>query len=69
MVTPEEDIKISKIYTYSCAGTGGHSEKVVFYAPDEFTDVNGKKHKNGIPAIKMFGYLEEKNKRMYSFLR
>jgi hypothetical protein len=29
--TPNQDIGVNRIYTYSCAGTGGHSEFVAFY--------------------------------------
>ncbi len=30
-ITPAHDTNVSKMYTYSCAGTGGHSEWVAFY--------------------------------------
>lgn len=30
-ITPSRDIHVSKMYTYSCTGTGGHSEYVAFY--------------------------------------
>jgi hypothetical protein len=30
-ITPYHDLNISKIYTYPCPGTGGHSESVAFY--------------------------------------
>jgi len=30
-ITPDQTINVSKMYTYSCAGTGGHSEYVAFY--------------------------------------
>jgi len=114
--TPRKDIKIEKVYTCSCPGTGGHSEFIEFFYPNgtslgnaswngykgdwhnitfdepielegnqtynyilktgsypqiihsdrvetpdgiitchEFIDVNGRKHKNWIPAIKFFG--------------
>ena len=29
--TPKCDITVHQIYTYPCAGTGGHSERVIFY--------------------------------------
>ncbi len=28
--TPKHDIEVHQIYTYPCAGTGGHSERVIF---------------------------------------
>ncbi len=30
-ITPSHDVYVTKMYTYSCAGTGGHSEEAVFY--------------------------------------
>ncbi|MHC1611312.1 MAG: hypothetical protein ACXQTW_06945 [Candidatus Methanospirareceae archaeon] len=118
--TPRKDIKIKKVYTCPCPGTGGHSEFIEFFYPDgtslgnaswngykgdwhnitfdepielegnqtynyilktgsypqiihsdrvetpdgiitcyEFIDVNGRKHKNWIPAIKFFGETTE----------
>ena len=30
-ITPSHDVYVSKMYTYPCAGTGGHSEYVRFY--------------------------------------
>jgi len=30
-ITPNQTIEVSKMYTYSCAGTGGHSEYAAFY--------------------------------------
>ena len=30
-ITPNQTINVSKMYTYPCTGTGGHSEYVVFY--------------------------------------
>jgi len=32
--TPRKDIKIKKVYTCSCPGTGGHSEFIEFFCPD-----------------------------------
>ena len=29
--TPKRNITVQQMYTYPCAGTGGHSERVVFY--------------------------------------
>jgi hypothetical protein len=113
-ITPSYNISVSKLYTYPCPGTGGHTEyieisnksgiiatgrwegysgdwhNISFYAPfvldagevynytiktgsypqihhnrtlqtengwincTEFTDVNGKRYDNWIPAIKLF---------------
>jgi PKD repeat protein len=30
-ITPNQDINVSKLYTYPCAGTGGHTESVRIY--------------------------------------
>jgi len=30
-ITPSHDVYVTKMYTYPCAGTGGHSEEVAFY--------------------------------------
>jgi parallel beta-helix repeat protein len=30
-ITPNADITVSKLYTYSCAGTGGHTESIKLY--------------------------------------
>jgi len=30
-MTPSHDVYVTKMYTYPCAGTGGHSEEVAFY--------------------------------------
>jgi hypothetical protein len=30
-ITPTQTITVSKLYTYPCAGTGGHSEHVIFW--------------------------------------
>jgi len=32
--TPNRELNISRMYTYPCPGTGGHSEFVAFYYPD-----------------------------------
>ncbi len=46
-ITPNSDKNISKMYTYSCPGTGGHSEYVNI-------DANGKKYDDWIPAIRLW---------------
>jgi len=33
--TPTQTITVSKLYTYPCAGTGGHSEHVIFWKGSE----------------------------------
>ena len=33
-ITPNQTINVSKMYTYPCTGTGGHSEYVAFYYTD-----------------------------------
>ena len=33
-ITPNQTISVSKMYTYPCTGTGGHSEYVAFYYTD-----------------------------------
>ncbi|MEA2033503.1 MAG: C25 family cysteine peptidase, partial [Euryarchaeota archaeon] len=33
-ITPSQTITVSKLYTYSCTGTGGHTEHVTFYYSD-----------------------------------
>gem|GEM_PF-1003213 len=38
-ITPKHDIVVEKMYTYPCAGTGGHSESVRIYGND--IDING----------------------------
>jgi hypothetical protein len=30
-ITPSHDVYVTNMYTYSCAGTGGHSEEAAFY--------------------------------------
>ena len=113
--TPKMPMNISKVYTYSCPGTGGHTEKIIFFYQNgteignsswdgykgdwhnltfdkhvelkgnelykyliktgsypqivhkqnltnsegtitstEFTDANGRKYNNWIPAVKLF---------------
>ena len=39
--TPKHTITVSQIYTYPCSGTGGHSERVIFYdGEDELINVS-----------------------------
>ena len=39
--TPKCDIEVRQIYTYPCKGTGGHSERVIFYdGEDEIINVS-----------------------------
>jgi len=33
-ITPSRSISVSRLYTYPCTGTGGHSEYVAFYYPN-----------------------------------
>jgi hypothetical protein len=33
-ITPSQDVNVSKLYTYPCAGTGGHTESVRIYGND-----------------------------------
>ena len=42
-ITPNQDITVQKLYTYPCAGTGGHTEYVRIYGNglDESTSWNG----------------------------
>jgi len=47
-ITPSQNINISKLYTYPCAGTGGHTESIELYA-------NGTLIANGTWT----GYLDE----------
>ena len=62
-ITPNQTITVSKMYTYSCSGTGGHSEYVRIWNSstlnvtakcEEFIDANGKKYNNRIPAIRLW---------------
>ncbi|KAF5427108.1 hypothetical protein C5S39_14005 [Candidatus Methanophagaceae archaeon] len=34
-LTPAQDLKVSKLYTYPCAGTGGHSESIELHEGSE----------------------------------
>jgi hypothetical protein len=56
-ITPFYDINVSKIYTYSCPGTGGHTEYVAFYnATTEKEIANGSW--NGYQGAGDYHYIE-----------
>jgi prenyltransferase beta subunit len=44
-ITPRHSIRVSRVYTYSCPGTGGHAEDVIFYYENETEIAEG--HWNG----------------------
>jgi hypothetical protein len=45
---PDEDIEVNRLYTYSCAGTGGHTEYVRIW--NESENVDGKGNWSGYPG-------------------
>ncbi len=56
--TPKCNITVHQIYTYPCAGTGGHSERIIFYneTGDTKIDVNwtgyqGDYHNITVPSV------------------
>ena len=56
-ITSYYDINVSKIYTYSCSGTGGHTEYVAFYNATTGEDVaNGTW--NGYQGAGDYHYIE-----------
>ena len=56
-ITPYYDINVSKIYTYPCTGTGGHTEYVAFYnATTEGEIANGTW--NGYQGAGDYHYIE-----------
>lgn len=46
-ITPGHDVIVSKMYTYPCAGTGGHSESVGFYNDSWSVEANWSGYQSG----------------------
>ena len=40
-ITPSHHIKVSKLYTYACVGTGGHTESIELYDENDTLIANG----------------------------
>jgi hypothetical protein len=40
-ITPSHNITVSKMYTYACAGTGGHTESIELYDENDTLIANG----------------------------
>jgi outer membrane protein assembly factor BamB len=53
-ITPSHDVMVSRMYTYPCAGTGGHSEYVLIYG----NGLNVKATWNGYQSAVNYHYID-----------
>ncbi len=68
--TPRKDIKIEKVYTCPCPGTGGHSEFIEFFCPDgtSLGNASWKGYKGDWHNITFDEPIELEGKQTYNYV-
>ena len=68
--TPRKNIKIEKVYTCPCPGTGGHSEFIEFFCPDgtSLGNASWKGYKGDWHNITFDEPIELKGKQTYNYV-